>query len=151
MEARMKNPAMVLPGVWQPIQALNEAVGQGGVPPTTLELVHLRVSQVNGCSACVDAGARTAKKGGATDERLFAVAAWREAPYFTDAERAALALAEAATRLADRPDPVPDEIWDEAAAHYDERGLAALVLMIGVTNLFNRLNATTKQVAGAWG
>jgi AhpD family alkylhydroperoxidase len=151
MEARMKNPAMVLPGVWQPIQALNEAVGQGGVPPATLELVHLRVSQVNGCSACVDAGARTAKKGGQTDERLFAVAAWREAPYFTDAERAALALAEAATRLADRPDPVPDEIWDEAAAHYDERGLAALVLMIGVTNLFNRLNATTRQVAGAWG
>ena len=151
MEARMKNPAMVLPGVWQPIQALNEAVGEGGVPPATLELVHLRVSQVNGCSACVDAGARTAKKGGQTDERLFAVAAWREAPYFTDAERAALALAEAATRLADRPDPVPDEIWDEAAAHYDERGLAALVLMIGVTNLFNRLNATTKQVAGAWG
>jgi AhpD family alkylhydroperoxidase len=192
MEARMKNPAMVLSGVWQPIQALNEAIGQGGVPPATLELVHLRVSQVNGCSACVDAGARTAKKGGETDERLFAVAAWREAPYFTDAERAALALAEAATRLArwvglgpglpeawtftlrrepsglggqgrgrngrspatrlaDRPDPVPDEIWDEAAAHYDERGLAALVLMIGVTNLFNRLNATTKQVAGAWG
>ena len=151
MEARMKNPAMVLPGVWQPIQALNEAVGQGGVPSTTLELVHLRVSQVNGCSACVDAGARTAKKDGETDERLFAVAAWREAPYFTDAERAALALAEAATRLADRPDPVPDEIWDDAAAHYDERGLAALVLMIGVTNLFNRLNATTRQVAGAWG
>lgn len=151
MEARMKNPAMVLPGVWQPIQALNEAIGQGGVPPATLELVHLRVSQVNGCSACVDAGARTAKKGGETDERLFAVAAWREAPYFTDAERAALALAEAATRLADRPDPVPDEIWDDAADHYDERGLAALILMIGVTNLFNRLNATTKQVAGAWG
>jgi AhpD family alkylhydroperoxidase len=151
MQARMKNPAMVLPGVWPPIQALNEAVGQGGVPPTTLELVHLRVSQVNGCSACVDAGARTAKKAGETDERLFAVAAWREAPYFTDAERAALALAEAATRLADRPDPVPDEIWEQAAAHYDERGLAALVLMIGVTNLFNRLNATTRQVAGAWG
>ncbi len=151
MEARMKNPAMVLPEVWQPIQALNQAIGHGGVPSATLELVHLRVSQVNGCSACVDAGARTAKKGGETDERLFAVAAWREAPYFTDAERAALALAEAATRLADRPDPVPDEIWDEAAAHYDERGLAALVLMIGVTNLFNRLNATTRQVAGAWG
>ena len=150
MEARMKNPAMVLPGVWQPIQALNEAVGQGGVPPTTLELVHLRVSQVNGCSACVDRAPHR-QEGGQTDERLFAVAAWREAPYFTDAERAALALAEAATRLADRPDPVPDEIWDEAAAHFDERGLAALVLMIGVTNLFNRLNATTRQVAGAWG
>jgi len=151
MQARMKNPAMILPGIMQPIQALNEAAGRGGVPQATLELVHLRVSQVNGCSACVDAGARSAKKAGETDERLFAVAAWREAPYFTDAERAALALAEATTRLADRPDPVPDEIWDQAAAHYDERGLAALILMIGVTNLFNRVNATTRQVAGAWG
>ena len=151
MQARMKNPAMVLPDVMQPVQALNEAISKGGVPQATLELIHLRVSQVNGCSACVDSGARSAKKAGETDERLFAVAAWREAPYFTDDERAALALAEAATRLADRADPVPDEIWDEAADHYDERGLAALILMIGVTNLFNRLNATTRQVAGAWG
>ena len=151
MQARMKNSAMVLPDVMQPVQALNEAISKGGVPQATLELVHLRVSQVNGCSACVDSGARSAKKAGETDERLFAVAAWREAPYFTDDERAALALAEAATRLADRADPVPDEIWDEAADHYDERGLAALILMIGVTNLFNRLNATTRQVAGAWG
>ena len=151
MQARMKNPAMVLPEAMQPIQALHKAISRGGVPQATLELVHLRVSQVNGCSACVDGAARIAKKGGETDERLFAVAAWREAPYFTDDERAALALAEAATRLADRADPVPDEIWDEAADHYDERGLAALILMIGMTNLFNRLNATTRQVAGAWG
>ena len=151
MQARMKNPAMVLPDVMQPVQALNEAISKGGVPQATLDLVHLRVSQVNGCSACVDGGVCSAKKAGETDERLFAVAAWREAPYFTDDERAALALAEAATRLADRADPVPDEIWDEAADHYDERGLAALILMIGMTNLFNRLNATTRQVAGAWG
>jgi AhpD family alkylhydroperoxidase len=151
MQARMTNPAMVLPDVMQPIQALFQAISKGGVPESTLELVHLRASQVNGCSACVDAGARSARKAGETDERLFAVAAWREAPYFTDAERAALALAEAATRLADRADPVPNEIWDAAAAHYDEPGLAALVLMIAVTNLFNRLNATTRQVAGAWG
>ena len=113
--------------------------------------MHLRASQINGCSACVDSGARSARKAGETEERLATVAAWREAPYFSDAERAALALAEAATRLADRPDPVPDEIWDAAAAHYDEKGLAAIVLMIAVTNLFNRLNATTRQVAGAWG
>ena len=151
MQARMKNPAMILPDAMQPIQALFKATSKGGVSPATMELVHLRVSQINGCSACVDSGARNAKKEGETDERLFAVAAWREAPYFTDAERAALALAEAATRLADRPDPVPDEVWDEAADHYDEQGLAALILMIGVTNLFNRLNATTRQVAGAWG
>ena len=78
---------------------------QGGVPAATLELVHLRASQINGCSFCVDAGARSAKKAGETDERLFAVAAWREAPYFTDAERAALALTEAVTRLSDRIRP----------------------------------------------
>ena len=148
MQARMSNPAMILPDAMQPIQALLKATRQGGVPQTTLELVHLRASQINGCSFCVDSGARSAKKAGETDERLFAVAAWRETPYFTDAERAALALTEAVTRLADRPDPVPDAIWEEATRHYDERGLASLILMIGVTNLFNRFNATTRQIAG---
>jgi len=123
----------------KPIQALYAAIGQGGVPRATLELVHLRASQVNGCSPCVDSGRRAARKAGETDERIFAVAAWRETSYFTEAERAALALAEAATRLADRPDPVPDETWDAAADHFDEKQLAGIVLMIGVTNLFNRL------------
>jgi AhpD family alkylhydroperoxidase len=151
MEARIKNPAMLLPDAVPAVQALFKATSKGGVPPATLELVHLRASQINGCSACVDSGAKRARKAGETDERLATVAAWREAPYFTDAERAALALAEAATRLADRTDPVPDEIWDAAAGHYTEEQLAALVLMIAVTNLFNRLNATTKQIAGAWG
>jgi len=150
MEARMPNPAMVL-GAMEPFQALFKAVYAGGVDRATLELVHLRASQINGCSACVDSGARSARKAGETEERLATVAAWREAPYFSDAERAALALAEAATRLADRPDPVPDEVWDAAAAHYDEKGLAAIVFMIALTNLFNRVNATTRQVAGAWG
>jgi len=151
MQARMSNPAMVLPDAMQAIQALLKATRKGGVPPATLELVHLRASQINGCSGCVDAGARSAKQAGETDERLFAVAAWRETPYFTDAERAALALAEAVTRLSDRADPVPDAIWDEATRHYDESALAALILTIATTNLFNRLNATTRQVAGAWG
>jgi AhpD family alkylhydroperoxidase len=151
VQSRMKNPAVVLPEAMQPIQAVFKAVHTGGVAAETLELVHLRVSQINGCSACVDSGTKTARKAGVTEERLGTVAAWREAPYFTDAERAALALAEAATRLADRPDAVSDDIWGEAARHYDEKGLAAIVLMIGVTNLFNRLNATTRQVAGAWG
>src|SRR5437899_9667502 len=149
MQARMSNPAMILPDAMNAIQALLKATRKGGVPSATLELVRLSASQINGCSFCVDSGARSAKKAGETDERLFAVAAWREAPYFTDAERAALALTEAATRLADRADPVPDEIWEEATRHYDEKGLAALLLMIGVTNLFNRLNAPIKQVAGA--
>src|SRR5512132_1321452 len=106
MEARMTNPAMVL-GAMEPFQALFKAIHVGGVDPATLELVHLRASQINGCSACVDSGAKAARKAGETDERLATVAAWREAPYFSDAERATLALAEAATRLADRPDPVP--------------------------------------------
>ena len=150
MQARMKNPAMVL-GAFEPAQALYQAAYTSGLDQATLELVHLRVSQINGCSACVDAGVKGARKAGETDERLATVAAWREAPYFTDGERAALALAEAATRLADRPDPVPDEIWDAAAAHFDEKQLAGIVLMVGVTNLYNRLNATTRQVAGAWG
>lgn len=146
--ARMQNPAVIIPEAMESILAVVKAARTGGVPETTLELVHLRASQINGCGFCVDAGARSARKAGESDERLLAVAAWRETPYFTDAERAALALAEAATRLADRPDPVPDAIWDEAAAHYDERQLAGLLLWIGVTNLFNRLNATTKQIAG---
>jgi AhpD family alkylhydroperoxidase len=124
---------------------------QGGVPAATLGLVHLRASQINGCSACVDSGSRGAKKAGETDERLFAVAAWREAPYFSQAERAALALTEAVTRLSDRADPVPDAIWEEAARHYDEPALAALLLAIATTNVFNRLNVATRQVAGAWG
>ena len=148
MQARMKNPAMVIPDAMNAILTLGKVTRNGSVPEKTLELVHLRASQINGCSFCVDSGARSARKAGETDERLFAVAAWREAPYFTDAERAALALTEAVTRLADRADPVPDEIWDEAARHYDEQGLAALILMIATTNLFNRLNATTRQVAG---
>ena len=149
MQPRMSNPAALLPDATKGIQYLLVAARKGGVPQAVLDLVHLRASQINGCSFCVDSGARSAKKAGETDERLFAVAAWREAPYFTDAERAALALTEAVTRLADRTDPVPDSIWDEAARHYDEQGLAALILMIATTNLFNRLNATTRQVAGA--
>ena len=148
MQARMSNPVAILPDANEGIQALMKAAYKGGVPRKTLGLVHLRASQINGCSYCVDSGARTAKKEGETDERLFAVVAWRETPYFTGAERAALALTEAATRLADQPDAVSDEIWNEAARHYDEKGLAAIVLMIATTNLFNRLNATTRQMAG---
>ncbi|MEV0276121.1 carboxymuconolactone decarboxylase family protein [Streptomyces sp. NPDC050610] len=149
MQARMKNPATVLPDALPAVLDVAKAAKQGGVPEATLELVHLRVSQINGCGYCVDGGARSAKKAGMSDERLFALAAWHEAPYYSDAERAALALAEAATRLSDRTDPVSDEIWDEAARHHDEKQLAGLVLWIGLTNLFNRINAVTRQPAGA--
>jgi AhpD family alkylhydroperoxidase len=151
MQARMKNSAMILPDAMPAIQALTAATQQGGVPATTLGLVHLRASQINGCSVCVDSGSRHAKKAGETDERLFAVAAWRESPYFTEAERAALALTEAVTRLSDQADPVPDAIWEAVTRHYDEPALAALILSIATTNFFNRLNVTTRQVVGAWG
>ncbi|SED16228.1 carboxymuconolactone decarboxylase family protein [Streptomyces sp. TLI_105] len=150
MSARMPNPAAVLPEAMPAVLRLVKAVTSGGdVPGSTLHLVHLRTSQINGCGYCVVGGALKAQEEGETDERLHAVAAWREAPYFTEAERAALALAEHATRLADRPDAVPDAVWDEAARHYDEKQLAQIVLWIGVSNLFNRLNATTRQPAGA--
>ncbi|SBT52344.1 carboxymuconolactone decarboxylase family protein [Micromonospora narathiwatensis] len=152
LDARIQNPAALLPDAVQAVNLLYKAAHSAGVPGNTLELVHLRASQINGCSACVDSGARSARKAGETEERLFALAAWRETPYFTDAERAALALAEAATRLADRSDAVPDEVWDEAARHFGEKELAALVLWIATTNFFNRINATTRQPAPQhWG
>jgi AhpD family alkylhydroperoxidase len=151
MQPRMSNPAIVIPDAMQAIFALIAASKQGGIPEKTLELVHLRASQINGCSFCVDYGIRNAQKDGESDQRLHSVVAWREAPFFTDEERAALALSEAVTRLSDRSDPVPDEVWEEASKHYDERGLASLVLWIATTNVFNRLNVATRQVAGSWG
>jgi AhpD family alkylhydroperoxidase len=152
MTARMKNPAMVLPDTMKAINMLNKVVHSSGVPQETLELVHLRASQINGCGPCIDMGARAAMKGGETPERLWSVVAWREAPYYTDAERAALALTEAATRIADRPDSVSDPIWDDAADHFDEEGLAAIILMIALTNFFNRLNVTVRQpFVESWG
>ena len=150
MHARMSHPAYVVPDAMPALQALGKAVHNCGVPPKTLELVHLRASQINGCSVCADGHPRIARKLGETDERLLAVATWRDTPYFTDAERAALALAEAVTRLSDRADPVPDEVWDEAARHYDEPALAALVLAIANINVWNRLNVATRQQAGSW-
>ena len=153
MQARMsQNPMMMVPRALQAMQALQtlrKSVQQQGVVPwRTIDLVQLRVSQINGCSICVVEHAGFLKEAGESDERLFAVAAWRDAPCFTDAERAALALAEAVTRIADQADPVPDAIWDEAARHYDEQGLATLVLMISTANLFTRLGTATRQGAG---
>jgi AhpD family alkylhydroperoxidase len=153
MPTRMINPGVVLPEATRAVQDLIKAAFAAGVPRQTMELVHLRTSQINGCSFCVASGAQKAKEAGQSDERLFTLAAWREAPWFDDAERAALALAEAMTRLSDRPDAVPDSVWDEAAGHYDERQLAGLVFWIAISNLFNRVNVTTKQPAGeaTWG
>jgi AhpD family alkylhydroperoxidase len=150
MQARMPNPAVIVPDAMKALSALGKAAESGGVPARTIALAHLRASQINGCSVCVDMHARDLRKDGETDERLFAVAAWRDAPYFTAAERAALALTEALTRLADRENPVPDEVWNEAAQHYDEPALASLLLAIAAINVWNRLNVATRQVAGEW-
>lgn len=150
MQARMKNPGLVL-NVNEPIQQIIAEIQGAGVEQATLDLVHMRASQINGCGWCVQYGARAMRKAGESEDRMATVAAWRDVPYFTDAERAALVLAEAATRLADRSDAVPDDIWDAAADHFDEKQLAAIVLMVAVTNFFNRINVTTRQVAGSWG
>lgn len=148
MQSRMTHPIFVLPEAMTALQALGKSTQDAGVPALTLELMSLRASQINGCGVCAVQHPMIARKLGETDQRLFAVAAWREAPFFTDAERAALALTEAVTRMSDRPDPVPDDVWAEASRHYDERALAALVVSIASINVWNRLNVATKQVAG---
>ncbi|WP_282763094.1 carboxymuconolactone decarboxylase family protein [Actinoplanes sandaracinus] len=150
MQARMKNPVTLIPAAMQPIQELIKAAHSQNVPQEIMELVHLRVSQVNGCSFCVDGGVKSLRKLGVSDERIGLVAAWRETSYYTDAERAALALAESATRLADRTDAVPDDVWAAATEHFEEQQLASILIWIAVTNLFNRLNAPIRQIAGSW-
>jgi alkylhydroperoxidase family enzyme len=149
-QPRLKNPAAVIPGAWQAVRALHAATAKAGVPPATLAPARLRASQIHGRSACLDSGTRSAKAAGEPGERLSAVAACPDSPHVTGPERSALALAEAVTRLADRPDPVPGGIWDEAARHYDKAGPAALVRAIATTNVFHRLNVTTRQLAGDW-
>ena len=149
MEPRMASPASLVPQAMDALVSLMKVTAGGSVEEQTLALSHLRASQINGCSPCVAGGAQHLRKAGASDERIFAVAAWRETPYFTPAERAALALTESVTRLSDRSDPVPDAVWDEAAQYYDQQQLAILILSIATTNAFNRLNATTRQQAGA--
>jgi AhpD family alkylhydroperoxidase len=151
MEARMTHPVILVPAAMKALQLYSHAADGLGVSAETLELVHLRASQINGCSVCAEMHSTNLKKEGMSDQRLFTVAAWRDTSYFTDAERAALALTEAVTRVADRGDPVPDEVWAEAARHYDEQGLSALLIAITSINVWNRLNAATRQVAGAWG
>jgi len=146
----MKNPVFIIPDAMKALHALKGDAEQGGVAPTTLALIELRASQINGCSVCVDLHARQMRKAGETEDRLQAVAAWRHFPSFSAAERAALALTESVTRLSDREDPVPDAVWAEAARHYDEKALAALILAIAGINVWNRLNTSVAQVVGEW-
>ena len=150
MQPRIENPAITLPGAMEGLQKLAAAARRAGVPATTLYLIEARASQINGCSVCLDMHSRELKAAGEPDERVFMVGAWRDAPYFSDAERAALALTEAVTRLADRPDAISDEVWEEAARHYDESALAGLVVAIASINAWNRINGATRQITGEW-
>jgi len=151
-KSRLKNPAVIVPEAMAPLQALGQLLGQlQGAPARALALAMLRASQLNGCALCLDGSCMLLKRFGETDERLFAVSAWRESTRFTAPERAALALAESMTRLSDRSDPVPDGVWEEAARHFGERELALLVLGIATQNLYNRINVTTRQVTADWG
>ena len=150
MQTRMTQPVFLVPEAMKSLQTYSKSVTRLGVPATTLELVYLRAGQINGCGVCVELHSNELKKAGETDERIWAVGAWRDAPYFTEAERAALALTESVTRIADNSDPVPDEIWAQASKHYDEQGMAALLIAISAINAWNRLNVATRQVVGDW-
>ncbi|MBC3194708.1 carboxymuconolactone decarboxylase family protein [Pseudonocardia sp. C8] len=151
MDPRMTNPVMVLPDAMTGLLQFSKAAAATTVPASTHHLLHLRVSQINGCSLCVDMHAREMKQAGEPDERIWAVGAWRESPHFSDAERAALELAERVTRLADGSDPVPDDVWNAAADIYDEKELASLLVSIAAINAWNRLNAATRQPVGSAG
>ncbi|AXB47867.1 carboxymuconolactone decarboxylase family protein [Amycolatopsis albispora] len=145
---RMPNPAELLPGAMDALLAVDEVTGAAGLEGGLLALSHLRTSQINGCGHGVAAAVRRALEHGVPERQVHTVAAWRQAPWFSEDERAALALTEAVTRLADHPDPVPDRLWDLAAKYFDHRELAALLLGIASTNAVNRLHAPTRQQAG---
>jgi len=146
MQARMRNPAMLVPDAMPAIQGLAKVLGNVDVPAKTLHLVHMRASQINGCAACIDMGVRQHAKNDTVDRQL-ALPVWRESPLFSEPERAALELTEAITNISE--DGVPDDVWAAAATHFSEAQLAGLVLYIATTNLWNRLNVATRQVPGA--
>jgi AhpD family alkylhydroperoxidase len=149
VEKRMENPAYVLPESQRAIPFLLGAIEKGGLPAHIRELVAMRVSQINGCAACVYGHVHTLRQGGESEDRIASVAVWRHAPFFSEKERVALELGEAATRLADHPgDAVSDELWSRVRLYFDEPELAALILMIGMTNFFNRINVTVHEPAG---
>ena len=130
------------------IISAGKVISDSTLPAATQELVTLRASQINGCGFCTDMHTKDAAHAGETSTRLNLVAAWREAKVFTDAERAALELAEQGTRIADAAGGVTDEAWANAAKHYDEDQLAALVCLIAFINAFNRVNVIVQQPAG---
>jgi AhpD family alkylhydroperoxidase len=130
------------------LQSAAKVVSDSALPAATRHLVEIRASQINGCGFCLDMHTKDAAHTGETSVRLNLVAAWREATVFTDAERVALELTEQGTRLADAAGGVTDEAWADAAKHYDDEQLAALVSLIALINTWNRMNVITQQPAG---
>src|SRR5215208_689873 len=130
------------------ITSASKVITDSTLPDATQELVKIRASQINGCGFCTDMHTKDAAHAGETSTRLNLVAAWREAKVFTDAERAALELTEQGTRIADAAGGVTDEAWANAAKHYDEEQLAAMVALIAIINAFNRINVIVRQPAG---
>jgi AhpD family alkylhydroperoxidase len=147
---RAKNPALLVPGAMKALPELGKLAHGQGVPATTLELVHLRVSQINGCGWCIDMHTKEAVAGGESAVRLNLVAAWRESTVFTEAECAALAFAEEGTRLADAHQGVSDETWEQVRKHYDDDQVAALVCLLGLINAANRFAVLVHQRGGSY-
>lgn len=150
MTARMTNPTMLLPGVFDALMAMHKAVADTGLPADLSEMVNMRASQLNRCSTCLDGHWRLARRFGVSDEKLFAVGAWRDSPYFTDAERIALEITEELTHLSIKPEAVSDELWERAADEFDEAQLAALIVAVATINFYNRVIHATRQPGGSW-
>jgi AhpD family alkylhydroperoxidase len=149
MDARLNYFAIPTAGkALKHIMSTGKVIKDLPLPATTQELVALRVSQINGCAVCIDMHTKEAAAAGESSVRLNLVAAWREATVFTEAERAALEMAEQGTRIADAAGGVTDEAWTRAAEYYDEEQLAALVVLVSFMNTVNRLNVITQQPAG---
>ena len=148
-DKRMENPAILLPEAVKAIPHLVGAIREGGLTEEMGELVSLRASQINGCAACVYGHVHALRKLGVANERIDTVAVWRHSPFFSEKERVALEMTEAATRQADsRDEPVSDELWSRAQLQFEEKELAALILSIGLINFFNRINVTIQEPAG---
>ena len=150
MHARMNHPAFTAPGAIDALHALGKSIQRSGLPAKTAELVALRASQINGCGVCAVQHPKILRKLGETDDRIFAEAAWRDAPYFTEAERAALALTEEGTRLADAHHGVSDDTWAEVRKHYDNDQIGALVCLVAMINAATRMNVIVHNPGGSY-
>jgi alkylhydroperoxidase family enzyme len=148
MRSRMSNPLEVVPELGDVAGALYKATGNGSVPQATMDLIGLRDGQIIGNTYVTIRQAAILRKAGESKERIAAVASWRDAPYFTDAERAALALVEAVLQPSTDGERVPDQLYAQAAKHYDAKALATLTAAIGQANFWNAFALIGKPLPG---